>query len=136
MIHVSDGYFPTIGARMIAGREYTPHGSGGRPAGGRRERGVREEVVSRRERGREVHRPGRAAPVEIIGVVGDIRQVAIDEPARRDDLHRQHENWRVKVTLVARTQGEPLLMARRCARRSGRVDGDQPITSIFTFDDA
>ena len=45
-------------------------------------------------------------------------------------------NGRVKVTLVARTQGEPLLMARQLREAIWSVDREQPITSIFTFDDA
>ena len=45
-------------------------------------------------------------------------------------------NGRVQVTLVARTQSEPLLMARKLREAIWSIDREQPITSIFTFDDA
>ena len=44
-------------------------------------------------------------------------------------------NGRVKVTLVARTAGEPITMARRLREAIWSVDKEQPITSIETFDD-
>ncbi|HUL75566.1 MAG TPA: ABC transporter permease, partial [Vicinamibacterales bacterium] len=76
VIHISDGYFRTIGARMIDGREFTEHDRAGAPlvlvvneAFARRvfpgERAVGKTLLM-----------GRDVPVEIIGVVNDIRQVA------------------------------------------------------------
>ena len=68
-------------------------------------------------------------------MVADIRQSAIEEPARPTVYVDNVQNTRVKVTLVARTRGEPLAMARAIRAAIWSVDKEQPITSIFTFDD-
>ena len=76
----------------------------------RRQRSVRAAVLSRRAGGRAAH-AARPAPVEIVGVVNDIRQVAMAEPARPTMYLHNLQNSRVKTTIVARTQGDPLAMA-------------------------
>jgi ABC-type antimicrobial peptide transport system permease subunit len=46
------------------------------------------------------------------------------------------QNARVKTTIVARTAGDPLQMTEAVQQAIWSVDPQQPITSIFTFDDA
>ncbi|HUL74590.1 MAG TPA: FtsX-like permease family protein, partial [Vicinamibacterales bacterium] len=75
-------------------------------------------------------------PVEIIGVVNDIRQVAMAEPARPTIYLHNLQNSRVKTTIVARTSGEPLAMAAAIRGAVWSIDQDQAITAVFTFDDA
>jgi ABC-type antimicrobial peptide transport system permease subunit len=73
--------------------------------------------------------------VPIIGVVADIRQSAMDEPGVPTIYVSNLQNNRVKVTLVARTRDEPLLLARAMREAIWSVDGEQTITAMFTFDD-
>jgi predicted permease len=133
-IHVSDGYFRTIGAR-IDGREFTPADRAGAPlvlvvnqAFARRffpgESAVGKRILAGR------------TPVEIIGVVHDIRQVAMAEPAQPTMYLHNLQNSRVKTTIVARTAGEPLAMAESVRQAIWSLDPDQAITSVFTFDEA
>ena len=136
-MHVSDGYFHTIGARMVSGREFTPDDTADRPlvvvvnqALARKYFGE-ENPVGKALRSAATRRPS----LEIVGVVADIRQSAIDEPARPTIYVNNLQNTRVKVTLVARTRGEPLAMAREMRAAIWSLDKEQPITSIFTFDD-
>ena len=135
MIHVSDGYFRTIGARLLDGREFTPQDRVGSPlvvvvndAFARRyfpgERTVGQKIA------------GGRSEIEIVGVVNDIRQVAMAEPARPTIYISNMQNARVKTTIVARTAGDPLAMAGAIRDAVWSLDRDQPITSIFTFDDA
>lgn len=134
-IHVSDGYFKTIGAR-IEGREFTPADRAGAPfvlvvnqAFARRffpgESAVGKRILA-----------GRGTPVEIVGVVSDIRQVAMAEPAQPTMYLHNLQNSRVKTTIVVRTAGEPLAMAESVRQAIWSIDPDQAITSVFTFDDA
>src|SRR6185312_13480241 len=119
MMHVSDGYFQTIGARIAAGREFSPTDRAGGP-----------HLILVNESFAKHWFPGEAAvgksidmapaaingksePAQIIGVVADIRQAAMDEPARETIYENNMVNGRVKVALVARTAGEPLAMARK-----------------------
>jgi putative ABC transport system permease protein len=134
-IHVSDGYFATIGARIVDGREFTPQDRPGAPLAI-----VVNEAFARR------YFPGQRAvgqkilagrtPIEIVGVVNDIRQVAVAEPARPTMYLHNLQNGRIKTTIVARTQGDPLAMAAAIRDTVWSLDPAQPITAMFTFDDA
>lgn len=133
-IHVSDGYFKTIGAR-IEGREYTPADRAGAPL-----------VIVVNEAFARANFPGESAvgkrlqfgqsTVEIIGVVNDIRQVAMAEPARPTMYLHNLQNSRSKTTIVARTAADPLGMAESIRQAIWSIDPQQAITAVFTFDEA
>ena len=72
--------------------------------------------------------------IPIIGVVQNIRQTSIEEPVQPTIYVNNMMNSRVQVTLVARTQGEPLAMAAAVRDAIWSVDREQTITSISTFD--
>jgi predicted permease len=133
VIHISDGYFRTIGAR-IEGREFAPTDRAGAPLViVVNEAFVRQFFPGENGVGKRV--AFGAAQIEIIGVVGDIRQVAMAEPARPTMYIHNLQNGRVKTTLVVRTAGEPLAMADAVRRVIWSLDKDQAITSVFTFDE-
>ena len=141
MMHVSDGYFQTIGARIIAGREFAPTDRADGPNLILVNEAFAKHWFPGENAGREVHRHGADA---INGPARrrrssassrDIRQTAMDEPARETIYENNMINGRVKVALVARTAGEPLAMARKLREAIWSVDKEQPITSIETFDD-
>jgi predicted permease len=136
IIHISDGYFRTIGARMVGGREFAPEDRGDSPF-----------VVVVNEAFAKQYFPGDNAVgktidfgpqthATVVGVVNDIRQLAMAEPSRPTMYFDNLQNGRVKVTLVARTQGPPLAMASAVRDAIWSVDRGQTFTSIFTFDDA
>jgi ABC-type antimicrobial peptide transport system permease subunit len=78
---------------------------------------------------------GEQLRVEIVGVVADVRQTAINEPAKPSMYLDNMQNSRVRVNLVVRTAGQPLAMTRRVQDAIWSLDRDQTITSVFTFDD-
>ncbi|HEX9565868.1 MAG TPA: ABC transporter permease [Gemmatimonadaceae bacterium] len=145
-IHVSDGYFATIGARVLQGREYNDQDGALRaPTPGALPvfSGTPTVVVNRTLADRWF--PGGSAvgkslriggdfDVPIIGVIADIRQTSIEEPVQPTVYINNMMNSRVQVTLVARTQGEPLAMAGAVRDAIWSLDREQTITSIFTFD--
>ncbi len=134
IIHVSDGYFKTIGARIVDGREFTPQDRfDAPPVLVVNEAFARQFFPGQRAVGQRLQR---GAAVEIIGVVNDIRQVAIAEPARPTMYVHNIQNGRVKTTIVARTQGDPLAMAGAIRQAIWSIDSQQPITGIFTFDES
>ncbi len=141
MMHVSDGYFHTIGARIIAGREFATTDRADGPSvilvneAFAKHWFPGENAVGKSIGMAPTQINGMGAPAQIIGVIGDIRQTAMDEPARETIYEDNMMNGRVKVALVARTAGEPLAMARKLREAIWSVDKEQPITSIETFDD-
>jgi putative ABC transport system permease protein len=134
VLHVSDGYFSTIGARIVSGREFTAQ-----------DRADAQHVVLVNEALAKRYYPGEDAagrtilldsdPIPIVGVVGDIRQSAMEEPGTPTIYVDNVQNMRVKVTLVVRTAGDPLVMAQTLREAIWSVDPDQTITSMFTYDD-
>ena len=145
MIHVSDGYFATIGARVLQGREYSYDDGALRvpsPDSQPVFAGTRALVVNRALA--EQHFPGVNAVgktiafgptrLPIIGVVENIRQTTIEEPVQPTIYMNNMMNSRVRVTLVARTRGAPLSMATAVRDAIWSVDREQTITSISTFD--
>jgi predicted permease len=143
--HISDGYFATIGARMIEGREYTVDDGALRaatPGAPPVFTGQPSVIVNRAFA--ETHFPGARAVgktlglgnnhLPIIGVVENIRQTTIEEPVQPTVYINNMMNSRVGVTLVARTQGEPLSMVNAVRDAIWSVDREQTITSITTFD--
>jgi predicted permease len=134
VIHVSDGYFRTIGARIVDGREFTPQDRFDAPfVLVVNEAFARQFFPGTRAVGQRLLR-GPNNPVEIVGVVNDIRQVAMAEPARPTIYLHNLQNSRVKTTIVARTQADPLAMAGAIREAIWSLDPRQPITGVFTFD--
>ncbi|HET9369880.1 MAG TPA: ABC transporter permease [Vicinamibacterales bacterium] len=135
VIHVSDGYFQTIGARVVDGREYTPRDRAGAPlvlvvneAFGRQFFPGERVVGQRLQFGQ--------TQVEIVGVVNDIRQVAMAQPARPTIYMSNLQNGRVQTTIVARTAGDPMSVVPAIREAIWSIDKDQPITDVYTFRDS
>jgi len=134
VLHVSDGYFRTIGARIVDGREFTEQDRANAPLGVLvNEALARAGFPDGRAVGSFIDLDGDHVP--IVGVVGDIRQSAIEQVATPTIYVNNFQNTRVKVTLVARTRGEPLLLLRQIRDAIWAIDADQTITSVFTYDD-
>jgi predicted permease len=133
-MHVSDGYFHTIGARILDGREFEPTDRRDGPMViVVNEALARQYFSGQQAAGQTLTLDGDAVP--IVGVVGDIRQSAMEEPGVPTIYVNNVQNTRVKVTLVTRTQGDPLAMVAPVRDAVRALDPDQTITSIFTYDD-
>ena len=144
LFHISDGYFATIGARMIEGREYTVRdGALSAPAPGAPPVFTGTPTVIVNQALAQAYFPGTSAVgksvrlgqtrIAIIGVVNNIRQTSIEDPVQPAIYINNMMNARVGVTLVARTRGEPLAMANAVRDAIWSVDREQAITSISTF---
>lgn len=136
MLNVSDGYFHAIGARMLAGREFTPADRANAPFvivvnqafarhWFRDENAVGKRLIL-----------GDQTTAEVVGVVNDIRQTEVAEAAVPTVYVHEQQNARVRMHLLVRTQGPPgrWIDAVREAIRS--VDRLQPITAVYAMDDA
>jgi predicted permease len=135
VIHVSDGYFSTIGAH-VDGREYAATDRAGAPfVVVVNEAFARQYFPGERPVGKRLEF-GSNISAEIIGVVDDIRQAALAEPAQPTVYLHNLQNSRVKTTIVARTVGDPLGMAEAIRQTIWSIDPDQAITAVFTFDEA
>ena len=136
MIHVSDGYFRTLRVPVLAGREFERgDDSSAAPALVVNEAFAKKYFPGRSAVGRTVTQ-GNDMTFRIIGVVGDIRQESVEEPAKPIAYVHYLQNIRIQANLVIRTRGEPMTMARAIRDAIWSVDRDQTITSTFTLSSA
>ena len=147
---VSADYFRTMGIPLLSGRDIRDSDSALSPMVG---------VVNRSMAGKYwpnqnpvgtsivVHR---AVPVttpkgtsvefrrqelEVVGVVGDVRQLGLDTPPE-PELFIPYSQWPSdEMSLVVRTQFEPTSLIAAARKQIWRVDPDQPVTDIRTMDE-
>ncbi|MBX7186480.1 MAG: ABC transporter permease [Vicinamibacteria bacterium] len=134
---VAADYFSALRIPLIAGRTFSPEEHA-------RKRGVIiiNETLARR------HFPDRspigeklvvnmrrpAVPSEIIGVVGDIRHERLDQPAR-EMVYWPHSELPIgMMTLLVRTEGNPLLLGPSLQREVWAIDRDLPVSEPRTME--
>jgi putative ABC transport system permease protein len=73
-------------------------------------------------------------PSQIIGVVGDVRQMALGTPAEPTVYWPHPELVYSEMTIVARTSNDPLALVSAARAEVQRMDPDQPISAVATMD--
>jgi putative ABC transport system permease protein len=73
--------------------------------------------------------------LEIVGIVGDVRQLGLDAPPY-PELFMPYTQWPSnEMALVLRTASEPSSLIPVVKKEIWRVDPDQPVTNIKTMDE-
>lgn len=72
--------------------------------------------------------------VTIVGVVGDIRHWGLDETELPQIYRPQAQDEHIFNTLVARTAGQPMLLARAVTEAVWAVDPQQPVWKVRTLE--
>jgi putative ABC transport system permease protein len=136
--HVSTDYFKAMGIPLVAGRTFTMNDRGPGPL----TLIANEELVRRYWPGTppaaavgKMVNLGGGDPVEIIGVVGDVRQNGLSEPVEPALYIHVLRNMRIHMSIVARTQGDPLRMANAVRRAIWSVDPSQTIQFVKPLED-
>jgi len=134
---VSDGYFETMRIPLVRGRLFTALDDGRslpvvivNAAFAARHFGAQDPIGEHVRVGPADEGPWR----EIVGIVGDVRQVSLDAQLG-DAVYLPATQWRfVDYTrsLVVRAHGEPLALAPSVRRTIWSLDKDQPIVRVET----
>jgi putative ABC transport system permease protein len=141
-VATSPGYFHTMGIRLLRGREFTP---------GDNERAPRVVMVGETlaksfwpgedALGKRVAfdwRPGPDDWYVVVGVVDDIKQRWLGEPAQLTvyQPYAQVDNplWLSQIVFIERSQGNPDLIFRLMKDRLHEVDKDQPAYALETME--
>lgn len=135
-------YFSTVGIPLLAGREFEPNDNA---------TSTRVIIVSRtfaqrfwpgrRAIGQQVMIPeqdiaaqgSHLGPARIVGVVGDVKQESLDKAAGPQLYVPYAQDPFIFATLVVRTHGEPMQMAKSVERAVWSIDKDQPMWKIRTL---
>lgn len=72
---------------------------------------------------------------EIVGIVGDVKQYTLTDPPAPQIYGALAQNPFIFTSLAVRTVGDPLKMANQIRRAIWQVDKDQPVWSVYSFDE-
>ncbi len=75
------------------------------------------------------------SPSEIIGVVGDVRQMGLDTPAEPTVYWPHPELVISEMTIVVRTTNDPLALVSAARSALQQMDPEQPMAAISTMDE-
>jgi putative ABC transport system permease protein len=128
----SDGFLRAMGMRLLAGRGFdVGDRAGAAPVA------IVSEALARREW------PGRAAVgrrlkilgpfdewVTVVGVVSDVRQLTLSEPPAAQLYLPMAQQPGIFASVVARTDGDPMAMAKAVRAAVWSVDPDQPVWKL------
>jgi predicted permease len=132
--HISTDYFKALGTPLLAGRAFEMTDRADAPP----VVVVNEELVKRFWPGEDaVGKPilirAGAPPIHVIGVVGDVRQRGLTEPVEPTMYIHVLQNFRVRMSIVVRTKGDPATYANAVRQAIWSVDPNQTITSVTTL---
>jgi len=135
MMFTSDGFFSAMGIPMLAGRDLSPADRDSAPLVVVVNQALAKKYFANRSPvGQWLAFD--TTKVSIVGVVGDVRQKAVDETPEPRLYMSLLQVFRVKTNLVVRTNEDPAIMIKRIEEAIHSVEPQQTITSAFTLDQA
>ncbi len=135
---VSPGYFEAMRIPIRKGRFFDEHdGSQAAPAVIINETMARKFWQNQDALGRRMRYHHDGAWFQIVGIVGDVRQMGLNEPPRQEmyfPYWQAEKNWMVPRDLAIRTAADPMALVASVKRTIASIDHDQPISDIKTMD--
>jgi predicted permease len=138
---VSPGYFETMRIRLLRGRFFDDHDGPDAP-----QVAIINETMARKfwpnedalgERFRFNLVGGSFRLFQIVGIVGDVKEMGLDEPPKEEmyfPYWQAQGNYMVPSTLVVHTKGDPTTLAGAVREAVWSVDPDQPVSGVVTMD--
>ena len=135
---ISDKYVEAIGMRLIKGRTF--NASDGvntqkvaliNEAAASKFWGNMNSVGTRFKHDDSTPQPW----ITIVGIVGDVRQAGLDQPAR-PEIYFPYQQWDYFAPsyLAVRTTGDPMSVANAVREQVWAVDKDQPVLSVMPLE--
>jgi putative ABC transport system permease protein len=137
-VRVTDAnYFRTMNIPLISGRGFTDQ-----EATEKRSVAVINETMARKYFAGEdpigkrltVSMGEKPSPTVIVGVVGDVKHMSLDSEVKPMVYWPHPELAYSGMTIVVRTEGEPLDLAAAAQREIQQLDPEQPVSDIRTME--
>jgi len=132
---VSPGFFHTMGIPFIRGRDFTEQDSPGAPE---------VIILSRRAAktywgdedpiGKSLHRPNAGVNYTVVGLVGEVRNVALNQESPTLYFASTARAWS-SMDVAVRTEGKPDATLSAVRRKVHDVDPELPLSNVRTMDD-
>ena len=135
---ISDQYMQAIGMNLVEGRTINSSDGANTPLVAL----VNQTAAKRFWRGADPvgtrfqhYGNGKDPWVTVVGVVGDVRQVGLDQPAR-PEIYLPYQQWNFFAPsyLAVRTAGDPMTLAKAVSEQVWAVDKDQPVFSVMPLE--
>jgi predicted permease len=136
LMFTSDGFFNAMGIPVLAGRDLSQQDREGSPLVFVVNQAFAKRYFAGKNPVGQMLTLGDTARFPIVGLVGDVRQTAVDETPTPRLYASVYQIFRVHTNIVVRTQGDPARMIKRVSDAVRSVDPLQPISSSYTLDDA
>ena len=133
---VSPHYVETMRVPMVRGREFTADDNiHSNPVAMVNEAVVKQYWSSGNPIGKHIYLGRRPAPVEVIGVVGDVKNISLGADTQPAVYVPFAQLTWPTMNLLVRTKLEPHSLITAVRKQIGAVDRDQPVTAVQTMDE-
>jgi putative ABC transport system permease protein len=128
-------YFETVGVPVLRGRAFAASDTREAPAVAMINRTfARQSFASEDPVGRRLSFDGGRQWLTVIGVVGDVRQHSLDREAAPEIYLAFLQRPGLSTTLLVRTAGAPLTLARQITRVTHELDPAQAVADVRTLE--
>jgi putative ABC transport system permease protein len=131
----TDGFFRTMRIPLLAGRDFDDRDrADGAPVAIVNETLARRAWANESAIGKRVRVLGPDVWVTVVGVVGDVKQVTLSEPPAAQIYGPVAQSPGIFSSVVARTDGDPMLLANALRSAIWAVDRDQPVWKVRSLE--
>ena len=133
---VSDTYFQTLGVPLLAGRMFDERDGSDKPPVVLIGKTIADRLFAGRDPvGRKLRYTADFPPVEIVGVVGDVKITGLDEAIRPVLYYPFRQNAGTAANLVVRTNNDPTSVAASVRNEIRQLEPDAAILNVNTMDE-
>jgi putative ABC transport system permease protein len=133
---VTPNYFETMQIPLLHGRQLSPIGDSASLGEAMVNRTLAEKYWRGESPiGRRIQLFGSNGPwVTVVGVVGDVRQVAPDQPAREEIYLSSLYKPNQEMTFIVRTEGPPERLGTAVTKAIREAEPDQPVFGVMPME--
>jgi putative ABC transport system permease protein len=133
---VSDTYFQTLGVPLLAGRMFDERDASDKPPVVIIGKTIAERLFAGRDPvGKKLRYTADFPPVEVVGVVGDVRITGLDQAIRPVLYYPYRQNAGTGANLVVRTNNDPTAVAASVRNEIRTLEPDAAILNVNTMED-
>jgi len=133
---VSPRYLQAMGIPLKRGRDFNDHDRrDSTPVALINETLAKHYFANEDPIGKQLNIEGQQAPREIVGIIGDVKQIKLDAEGKSEIYVPFFQIAVPAMNIVVRTKTDPGSMTSAVLRQISRVDPDQPVFQVKTMDE-